>query len=780
MKTSVAISATMAGQKQETTFHIHLQGRVQGVGFRPFVYQKAIAMGLQGAVSNGLDGVHIWLQTQKEKAENFLKEILNSPPALSIITGHSCIQVPEENFAGFTILTKYEDTAADLWITPDLTMCDTCRKELENPTDRRYRYPFITCTQCGPRYSVMQTLPFERHLTTMLPFLFCGDCQREFDDSADRRFYAQTMSCPACGVKMEFTNALGNRMGKADDNSIIQSICEALHKGKIIAVKGIGGFLLITDATNESGIMRLRQRKHRPSKPFAIMYPDIEHLAKDTELSQTEKKLLSSLEAPIVLLAISEKMKKLLATQALAPGLDKLGIMLPYAPLLYLIGKTFQKPVVATSGNVSGAPICFTNADALNSLGNIADFFVLHNRDIVAPQDDSVISAVHDAYPAILLRRSRGFAPACEVYQTQGNKSILACGALMKSSFAVAHRNRVYVSQYLGNTDSFEAQQAYRHTLGHMQQLLKFTPEIILTDAHPLYFSHHLAQEMALLYNIPMQTIQHHKAHFAAILGERGLINQGKPVLGIVWDGTGLGEDGNSWGGEFFIYDNNCIQRLNHFEYFPYLLGDKMATEPRISALSIMHHFDEKPDGLRAMFTQQEWQLYHQMLREFNGIYTSSIGRLFDAAACLITGISRQSYEGEAAMRLQALANDWCRKNGLRIKDNFLKELQPEAPVPTSKILLQLKQAIDNGDEPSYIAATFHATIVDIIGTMAQHYKIPDICFSGGVFQNTLLVQMLIEKYGQQYQLHFHRSLSPNDENISFGQLIYADQQMQL
>jgi hydrogenase maturation protein HypF len=762
----------------EHVWHIHLQGRVQGVGFRPYVYNKAVALGLAGEVSNGLDGVHIRLRTNKKVAWALANDIVNNPPQQAVVTSYYLEPEPDKIFDGFNIVQDTGSKEPNLWITPDFALCDSCKQELENPADRRFRYPFITCTNCGPRYSVMQALPFERHLTTMQPFTFCISCQQEFDNPADRRFYAQTMSCPACGVQMVFTDAHGIVQSTGDSDAIIQSVTSALQEGSIIAVKGIGGFLLMTDATNETAITRLRQRKHRPAKPFAIMYPALEHLAKDTTLSKEETALLGSPEAPIVLLNISPSMRESLATQALCPGLDKVGIMLPYAPLLHLIVQSFGKPLVATSGNVSGAPICYTNDSALTYLKDVADYFLLHNRDIVAPQDDSVVSVTYEKYPAILLRRSRGYAPACEVYQTRSPQTVLATGALMKSSFAIAHRHRVYVSQYLGNTDSYEAQQAYLHTLGHMQQLLQCSPEVVIADAHPNYFSHHLAKELSQANNIPVHTVQHHKAHFAAALAEYDFANEHGHGLGIIWDGTGLGDDGNSWGGEFFLFENNRMQRVNHFANTPYFLGDKMAAEPRISALSQLHTMAEKPPELRSMFTEQEWHLYHQMLQQYKGIYTSSVGRLFDAAACIITGIGRQSYEGEAAMRLEAMANSWCRTHGFQQLETFLPYMQPDAPIPSNTILFNIIQSLKRGADPSYIAARFHATLRDVVGRLAEHYQQEHLFFSGGVFQNALLVQMLIDKYDRQYHLHFHKQLSPNDENISFGQLVYFDTQI--
>jgi hydrogenase maturation protein HypF len=776
MQTKATISKQMLPETLDTitTWHIHLKGRVQGVGFRPYTYQQAVALGLKGEVSNGVDGVHIRFNALQNIAKKFLEALLDNAPSLAVVTEARLEKEMDRDFVDFSIVAADEPVVPDLWITPDFALCETCKSELMNPADRRYRYPFITCTECGPRYSVMRALPFERHLTTMEPFRFCEACQKEFDNPAERRFYAQTMSCPACGVKLEWVNNKGEKIpGNSDE--MIGMACKALHAGSIVAVKGIGGFLLLTDACNEGAVMLLRQRKHRPSKPFAIMYPDVEQLQKDAEITPKELAALTSIEAPIVLLPISEQMRSRFAVDALAPGLDKMGIMLPYAPLLLLLAKAFGKPMVATSGNISGAPICFTNEDALTSLAGIADYFLLHNRDIVAPQDDSVISITHEEYPAIFLRRSRGYAPAFETYQTLSAQSILATGALMKSSFTMANHHRVYISQYLGSTDAYEAQLAYRHTLQHMERLLRFEAEVILADAHPQYFSRQLAEEMAIAKGVPCHKIQHHKAHFAAALAEAGLLEPNGPILGVIWDGTGLGDDGNSWGGEFFRFENNCMERMAPLSYFPYLLGDKMAREPRLSALAALHAVGGVDERLQAMFTESEWKLYVPMLENYNGIYSSSMGRLFDAAACLITGISKQSYEGEAAMRLEAMANTWCRQYGLMLNDVYTEALMNGKEISGGNILKAVLQDIQQRHDKSHIAAKFHATMAAMIGLMATYANAEHICFSGGVFQNALLVKMIIAHYKDTFQLHFHRQLSPNDENISFGQLVYYD-----
>lgn len=758
------------------TWHIHIKGRVQGVGFRPFVYQQAVLQSIVGEVSNGTNGVHIYITCSYRLAYSFLNAVLTRLPALAIVEEASMEAVSEKLFSHFKVVEAQEQAVPDLWITPDMAICDACKGELFNPADRRYHYPFITCTQCGPRYSVMQALPFERHFTTMKSFVLCRDCQQEFDDPTDRRFYAQTMSCDTCGIRMEWVNEKQEIIARETEEILLKA-CEALRSGKTIAVKGIGGFLLLTDAANETAVEQLRKRKHRPTKPFAVMYPSLERLIRDTHISKIEQQLLTGTEAPIVLVSIGAGMQKALAIQALAPGLDKLGVMLPYAPLLLLLANAFAKPLVATSGNLSGSPICFSNQDALRDLAGVADYFLLHNRKITAPQDDSVVAISNQA--PIFLRRSRGYAPAFNAYRTENTQRVLATGALMKSSFAMAHQQRVYISQYLGNTDGYEAQIAYQHTLQHMQQLLRFEPEALVTDAHPDYFSHQLANKMAAENGVPCYEVQHHKAHFAAALAEAGLLESRQPVLGVIWDGTGMGNDGNSWGGEFFCFEKNKMKRVAQLDYFPNLLGDKMAIEPRLSVLALLGEDGGMATRLAAMFTKPEWNFYQQLLQKPPVLFTSSMGRLFDAVACIITGISKQSYEGEAAMHLETLANKWVRKNGLSLPQSYWEIAFKEQAFSGGLLLRTLVKDLENGMEAAFVAAKFHATLVDSIAFFAAKANAGHICFSGGVFQNALLVNMMIEKYQKSFKLHFHKQLSPNDENISFGQLVFVDRKIE-
>lgn len=778
--TATADIPVMHASMAETTehaacWHIHLQGRVQGVGFRPYVYNLAQQWQFKGTVSNGLDGLHIELQASEDEAKSFLAALLHKLPPLAVVT-HSHLEATfPQYFADFSILTDEKATQTpNLWITPDLATCPTCLAELQDAGNRRHRYAFITCTQCGPRYSVMQALPFERHLTTMQPFKLCAACTREFTNATDRRFFAQTISCGTCGVQMQWKDNNGNTPD-VNEEDIIAVATEAILQGSIVAVKGIGGYLLLADATNEGAIRRLRQKKQRPAKPFAVLYPSPELLQQHTTVTPAEANLLSSAQAPIVLLHTSPGMQQAIATEALAPGLDKIGVMLPYAPLLHLIALACNRPLVATSGNVSGAAVCFTDADAFAHLKGVADFFLTHNRAIVAPQDDSLVSVPPSYNKPILLRRSRGYAPACPVYRPGLNQSMVATGALMKSSFAISHAGQVYVSQYLGNTDSYEAQQSYRHTFRHLARMLHLQPQVVVADRHPGYFAHAFAHELATAHGLQVQTVQHHKAHFAAVLAENNLLDYTAPVLGVIWDGVGLGDDGHSWGGEFFKYQNGQMQRCYYFDYFPHLLGDKMAREPRLAALAATHAAWPGVAMPVGMFSAAEANLYGRMLDSHTGLQTSSVGRLFDAVAAMVLGMGHQSYEGEAAMHLEATARQWLGKNVLTKKDSYFSNGAHYHRIPTATLMQAIAQDVSQGKEPGYIAARFHRSLVHLVEIIAGHLQLRDIAFSGGVFQNALLVDMLVHYLGSGYKLYFHRHLPPNDENIAFGQVVWVD-----
>ncbi|MCC6762541.1 MAG: carbamoyltransferase HypF, partial [Chitinophagaceae bacterium] len=528
------------------TWHMHLSGLVQGVGFRPLVYQLAKAASLQGAVCNDADGLHIWVNASAQAAAHFLQAILAAAPPRSVVTNSTLVKAEPQTFNGFTIVLANAPKAPRLWIPPDFALCEDCKRELHEAGNRREHYPFITCTTCGPRYSIIQHLPFERGYTTMQPFTLCDTCATEYNNVHDRRFFAQTTSCPNCGVQMTLTMPDGSVI--TDTAAVLEQLLTTLQAGKMVAIKGIGGFLLLTDAGNATAIDRLRNRKKRPAKPLAVMYPSLQMLEQHVSLTAIQQTWLTSPVAPIVLLPITGPMQEELATEQLAPGLQKLGIMLPYAPLFEWLLTAYKKPVAATSANLSGSPIIYQNEQAQQHLLQVADVLLYHNRNIVMPQDDSVLSMAAQSQTPVWLRRSRGLAPACSFYTPLRQEPMLATGALMKSSFAIAQDGMTYISQYMGSTESYDAQLMYREGLVHVQQLLQHRPSAIITDKHPAYFSHELALELAAEHKCPLLLVQHHKAHAAAVLAENNLLHQSESVLAVVMDGTGLGDDGNSWG----------------------------------------------------------------------------------------------------------------------------------------------------------------------------------------------------------------------------------------
>jgi hydrogenase maturation protein HypF len=749
------------------TFHIHIRGIVQGVGFRPFVYKLAIDSGVKGNVNNTTDGVHINVSCSKAKAKEFLNNLIENAPELSIITGYTIEQIDDIQFDNFQIIHSENDEKPNLLLTPDFALCDDCRKELWNPDNRRFNYPFITCTNCGPRYSIITGLPYDRPLTTMEKYIMCDSCENEYNDPLDRRYYSQTNSCDECGIRL----ILYENGKKVNSDDYMDFVVRAWKKGKIVALKGIGGFLLTCDATNENVVSLLRERKHRPSKPFALMYPDTEMLKKDCFLSKEEESELSNTIAPVVLLKIMNKLNTNLDLEGINSGLDRIGVMLPYTPLYELLLNKFGKPVIATSGNISNSTIIYSNEKAISELVDIADIILLNDRDIVVPQDDGVVKFSEKTRSKIIIRRSRGMAPT--YINPELNlplKTVIATGASLKSTFCLVQNKNIYISQFLGDTAAYDAQENYIHTLNHFFSLFKLKPDMVFSDKHPDYFSSRYAQELADKYNIKINKIQHHKAHFAAVLAENNLMKSKKSVLGVIFDGTGYGDDGNIWGGEFFIYENNKIERFEHLDYFDFILADKMVMEPRISAFVITKEIVEAKAIIQKKFNDIEWNIYRKIAGKPSMLKSSSIGRLFDAAASLILNIDKQTYEGEAAMKLEVAASNYFMSNIVDLLYSYLGNGQI-SNIPKT-ILKGIIKDLNDGENKSFIAAKFHLSIVHYIKNIAEISNSEHIAFSGGVFQNGVIIDLLKDLLSSNFTLYFHKVLSPNDECISFGQMI--------
>lgn len=750
------------------TWHVHITGRVQGVGFRPFVGRLAAEMGVKGWVCNAMDGVHIHFNADQATTHRFYHHLVNQPPEQAVIRSHHIEQIPDEHFRDFSIRASDHGTMPNLLLTPDAAMCAQCRKELHQPGNRRYRYPFTTCTQCGPRYSIQQRLPYDRAHTTMAALPMCTDCEREYHSAAERRYYSQTNSCSCCSIPVHLYDATGNEI--SNDTAVCLSvICKALLAGDTVAVKGIGGYLLLCDATNAEAVTQLRERKQRPRKPLALLYPGVDAVKGDVLLTSKERTALLSSGAPVVLCRLKEMPLSGLAAEQVAPSLDKVGIMLPYTPLLDLIAADFKKPLVATSGNLHGSPIIYRDADARRSLGAFADYILCFERDIVVPQDDSVMQYSDLFQQPLMLRRSRGWAPDYHPSPFHFPEPVLAMGAEIKSAFAVAAGEQLFISQYLGDQSVYESQEAYDHTLQHLLRMLAIHPRSIITDLHPQYFVTERGRELADEWLVPVQTVQHHEAHFAAVLAENGLLFTDTPVLGIIWDGNGYGTDGHSWGGECFLFEQGSFDRLLHLDYFPLLQGDSMGREPRLSALALLREEAAVPVQLRNQFSPVEWAHYKQLLQQHHPQLTSAMGRLLDGIAAIIGCCSRNSYEGEAAMQLEALARR-CRSNHYYHYPLPFQQGRINWSVMVEAIVMDMKMGV----EAAVIARKVWVSLAMLIRKIAQHTGIRRIAFSGGVFQNALLTDLIRELVQGDADLIFHRQLSPNDECISFGQLAVA------
>jgi hydrogenase maturation protein HypF len=604
----------------------------------------------------------------------------------------------------------------------------------------------------------------------------CTECFTEYNHVEAPRFYSQTNSCDDCGIKLSlYQNSTSVITRKIE--TVLSQIKKYLSLGKIVAVKGIGGYLLLCDANNEAVIQLLLTRKHRPSKPLAVLYPNLQPVLRDFKTSDNEKKLLLSPEAPIVLLYPRPDAGYVLKIKSIAPGLRQIGVMLPYNPLLELIAGDFGKPVVATSANISGSPIIYKDEVALDQLFEIADYVVTHDRGIVVPQDDSVVQLSRYTQTSIMLRRSRGYAPSYIHYKPYSRNVILATGAFLKSSFALSVNGNLFLSQFLGSGETYDSQEVFKATLDHWLQLYDTIPDVILADQHPGYFSHQYAIELSEKYAARLNFVQHHEAHLVAALAENNLIHSQEEILGVIWDGTGLGSDGNIWGGEFFTYSRKTISRYSHFDYFPVIAGDKFALEPRLALLCTTEHVWPRYESIAKKFTSTELKNYQSLIRKAS-LFSSSVGRIFDSVASLLGICDKQSFEGEAAMLLQSLAHDWISRNNFEMDGCYVTEEDSRDNIPTALLMYGVIRDIQNGKSKNYIAAKFHYSLVCLIGMVAKNANVRNICFSGGVFQNALLVDWIRIKYKNEYQLFFHNHLSPNDENISFGQLAYYDNEI--
>ena len=748
-----------------------VRGAVQGVGFRPFVFRLAEELAVDGWVRNSTLGVFIEVEGRRPALDTFRARLGTDLPPRAVIHSLEASWLDPAGHSGFQILDSVRDGAISALVLPDIAICDDCRREILDPENRRYRYPFTNCTNCGPRFSIIEALPYDRANTSMRQFEMCGDCLREYHDPRDRRFHAQPNACPHCGPRVVAWDATGKVIAEGED--ALRAAAHAIRAGDIVAVKGLGGFHLMADAANDAAIRRLRTRKHREEKPFAVMCPDPAFVGRHCVMSTPELRLLTSPESPIVLLARRDDAPDGLAP-SLAPGNPNLGVMLPYTPLHILLLRDIAKPVVATSGNRSDEPICTDERDAVERLGLIADLFLVHDRPIVRHVDDSIVRIVLDR--ELVLRRARGYAPL-PVPIKHASPPVLAVGGHLKNTVALASGTDVIVSQHIGDLESAEASAAFVQVIADLQHLYDVAPVVVVADLHPDYRSTRHAASLGL----PVCHVQHHVAHVAACMAENEL--EGR-ALGVSWDGTGYGLDGTVWGGEFFAVDDGSFTRVACLRPFQLPGGDLAIKEPRRSALGVLDAIaGEGPLAVPALtadaFSQGEQALLIEaMARGLNAPVTTSAGRLFDAVASLAGLRQRSSFEGQAAMDLE-----FAIRPG--IDDRYPFGLDQEAGrfaigswqpprliVDWAPMIREILSDVSTGAAVGIIAARAHNTMVDMIVATAEFFGETAVVLSGGCFQNRYLTERTVTRLRTAgFRPYWHQRIPPNDGGIALGQI---------
>ncbi len=749
---------------------IDIEGIVQGVGFRPFVYRLAQRLRLSGWVRNTPAGVVVEAQGEDGPLAGFLHAVTAEAPPLAVIGAVRSEEIPPVGEEGFAILAS-RDGAGIVQVAPDCDVCPDCLAELFNPTDRRFHYPFITCTNCGPRYSIITGIPYDRPYTTMARFSMCPACRAEYEDPANRRFHAQPIACPECGPRLVLTDAAGNEVaGEPLDEAV-----DLLRTGRIVAVKGVGGYHLAVDAGNDAAVGELRRRKKRDEKPFALMAPDLAAVRTFTRLDAVAERLLQSPERPIVLL---EKRDRGSGTgdryisPGVAPANGYFGVMLPSSPLHHLLLRENFTALVMTSGNLSDEPIAYRDAEARERLAGIADAFLCHDREIHTRCDDSVLRVFRDN--PLFLRRSRGYVPRGVVLQSP-QRSVLAVGAELKGAVCLVRGELAFLSQHIGDLKNAATLRSMEETAAHLGRILEIRPELVAHDLHPDYLSTRAAAGMGL----PLVAVQHHHAHLAACMAENRLAGE---VLGVIFDGTGYGPDGTVWGGEFLLGGYAGYRRVGHIDRVPLPGGDAAVREPFRMAIAWLHRtfgaalFD-LPLACLAEMPDRDREIYLRMIeRGINSPLTSSCGRLFDAVAAMLGVRSRVSYEGQAAIELEALAEEGGEAGAYPY---FLVTTESGTVVDVRPMLRAIVEDLPHGEQKSAIARRFHATLAraaaDVCGKVREAQGVDRVVLSGGAFQNRLLSEELaglLEAKG--FQVFVHRLVPPNDGGIALGQAVIA------
>ena len=809
-----------------TRLKLAVRGAVQGVGFRPFVFRLASELRLCGWVNNSSQGVFAEVEGQRSVLEQFLLRLENEKPPRSFIQSLEVSWLDAVDYKGFEIRESETDGDKTTLILPDLATCPDCLREIFDPGNRRYHYPFTNCTNCGPRFSIIEALPYDRVNTSMKAFTMCPQCQAEYDDPTNRRFHAQPNACPACGPHLELWDR--SRAGQSADSAqghprfdkrgydALRVAAQAIRAGQIVALKGLGGFHLLADARNDQAIRRLRERKHREEKPFALLFPTLESLRAECEVSSLEERLLRSPESPIVLLERIANRESPIAN-SVAPGNPCLGVMLPYTPLHLLLMAELGFPVVATSGNLSDEPICTDEREAVERLAGITDVFLVHNRPIVRHVDDSIVRILLDR--ELVLRRARGYAPLPislePKVQSPKSKVVLAAGAHLKNSIALAVGPQVFLSQHIGDLETEQAHTAFRQVIADFENLYETKPRVVAADLHPDYLSTQYAQRLTAERQAParrewasvddphagsetgaprIMRVQHHIAHVLSCMAENEL---SPPVLGVSWDGTGFGWDGTIWGGEFFLITDRNVERVAHLRPFPLPGGDQAVKEPRRAALGLLYEvFGEAVFGQNgfapvAAFSKAELANLKTMLgKKLNSPITSSIGRLFDAAASL-TGLRQQmGFEGQAAMELEfalhgieseeaySLPIADCRlpiKKTPAVSKSEIGNRKSEILLDWSTLVQEILADAKSGRPIGEISVQFHNALIEALIAVASRVGESRVVLSGGCFQNSYLTRRAVTRLREEkFRPYWHQRVPPNDGGIALGQVVAA------
>ncbi len=747
------------------TYQILVSGTVQGVGFRPFVYQLAAKHKLYGRVSNGTQGVEIVLNASSDVLDRFLSSMRGELPPLASIDHIQCTETDFQEFDDFQIVGSDDEGEKTVGIPPDVSICSECEKELFDPDNRRYGYPFITCTHCGVRYSIIYDLPYDRKNTSMKFFRMCKACETEYSNPCDRRYHAQPIGCHDCGPKLILLDNAGQGVST---QTTIETASQLLQEGKILAVKGVGGYHLMCDATNKEAIAKLRERKRRPTKPFAVMVRDMAMARELGEINDREEALLVSRERPIVIVEVGT----LRPTDGITPNISRIGLFLPYTPLHLLLLEKLKRPLVATSANVTDEPIC-TDGESLEKLSDVYDAILDHDREIVNGVDDSVVMVVKER--TVMLRRARGYAPASIRLPFKLPQKTLAMGANQKSTVAIGFDDQVILSPHIGDLDTIGSVEYYKKNIETLECIYDFKPEIIAYDKHPGYESTKVATQLFTLHSslFTKKEVQHHYAHILGVMAEKQI--SGK-VFGVAFDGTGYGDDGNLWGGEFMICDYEGYERIAHLNYFKLLGGAKAIKEPKRVALSLLFDLygDEvlssleskasapnrisPPSLLPALqaFSQAEIKTQYLMWKKgLNAPMSSSVGRLFDAVASLLGVCQVMSFEGESGMFLEELYDDSVTGEYRFGYENGKIDVMP-----------MLREVLTETNTATAVSRFFH-TLVEMIATIYDPYDMP-LVLSGGVFQNRILLELVLERFPDAI---IPNAFPPNDGGIALGQI---------